>query len=402
MKVGGALLGGYWPPEVPRRAPVPQLPLPVLVRRSAATAKRHPAVVAAEGTLTYGELDELVRRVAASVRGLELESPVVGLAEEGGRDALVLLLGALEAGCRVAVVDPGEPAAALAERFRRSEAATVLTWSRPGRAAELPARLAWGEELSQARPLPSGAVRPAPPRRPAVLLPSGEGLVEHSHFSLAAMATALTSFVPALRGLDFLATGSLWEWETLTGAVGALLAGRAVAFGRPADGLLEPAGAYAVLSQRDAEALVSSGSDPEGWDGFRYLFCSLGPFSARWRRRLEAAVGRPVLPLWGSVETGPAVAAHPSWYPLRAHGIPLVNVTLVPVNPATGQASEVPWAMLERALLGVDSPSLAVGAAAAELELAEPGEEAEGQARRVLRTAALVEVDTVGVVRFLA
>lgn len=399
MKVGGALLGGYWPPEIPRRVAVPQLPLPALVRKTAQTARRRPALAAGERTLTYRELDELVRGVAASVRSLELRPPVVALAEEDGVDALVLLLAALDAGCRVAILDPGEPAGALAERLAGSGAGAVLTWSRPGRAAALPARLVRLAELPPVEPGPSPPARPAPPGEPAVMLPSRSGLADHSHFSLAAMATALTSFVPGLRSLDFLSPGSVLGWETLTGALGALLAGRAACFGRPDEGTVEPGEAYTVLRQRDADALVESGADPAGWGRLRYVFASIGPFSARWRRRLETALGRAVLPIWGSAEAGPAVAAHPTWYPLRAHGIPLVNVTLVPVDPATGRASEVPWAMLSQAQLGVDSPSITVADGEAEVEIA--GGEAEGQARRVVRTDAIVEVDTVGVVRFL-
>src|SRR3972149_6461328 len=180
------------------------------------------------------------------------------------------------------------------------------------------------------------------------------------------MAYKDTSFVPRLRSLVFLSSGSVLEWETLTGGLGALLSGRTVGFDPPASGVLDPAGAYTVLRREEADAIVEAGGDPAGWGRLRYVFVSVGPFSAKWRRRLEAALGRAVLPLWGSADVGPAVAAHPTWYPVRAHGIPMVNVTLVPCDPRTGRQSEGPWAMLAQAELGVDAPSTRVGIAGAE------------------------------------
>ncbi|MBK5231232.1 MAG: hypothetical protein JJE27_08695, partial [Thermoleophilia bacterium] len=70
---------------------------------------------------------------------------------------------------------------------------------------------------------------------------------------------------------------------------------------------------------------------------------------------------REVLPIWGRAAFGPAVAAHPSWFPFDAHGIPLVNVRVLPVDPGSGQPSLVPWEMLEQAEIGIESPSLMTG-----------------------------------------
>ncbi len=403
MKVGGALLGAYWPPDIPRRVPVPRLPLPALVRKAAAAARSRPAVATAARELSYRELDDLERSVAASLRSLELGTSAVGVCEESAGEALVLLFGALEAGCRVALLDPGEAADVLAARLEHGEVSAILTSTRPGSAAGSRVRLLRLEELARADPGPSPPPRPVPPERPAVLLPARDGLVAHSHFSLAAMATALTSFVPRLRQLDFLSDGPLHEWETLAGALGGLLSGRTVGFASPAAELLDPAEAYTVLRRRAADAVLASGN-PQGWEQLRYVFVSVGPFAPRWRRRLEEVLGKAVLPVWGSAEVGPVIAAHPTWFPLHAHGVPIVNVTLVPVDPGSGRQSEVPWAMLARAELGVEAPSTRVAVAGAEAAagLATPAPHAEAAGAIVVRTSAIVEVDTVGIVRFLA
>lgn len=344
--------------------------------------------------MTYRELDERLQSTAAALRQLRLDPPVLALAEENAADGLLLLLATLDAGYRVAVIDPDEAEDVLERQVAQAGATTVVAWSRPGRAASLSTRLVTCEGLPRSRAGPAQVARPAPPRTTVVMLPGPKGLVGHSHFTLAAMATNLTSFVPKLRSLDFLTDRRLHDWEALTGALGALLAGRVVAFGLPDDELVRLDETYTVLKQEQADAIVENGRDQDGWGKLRYVFASIGPFAPKWRRRLEAVLGQAVLPLWGSVEVGPAVAAHPTWYPVNAHGIPLVNVMLVPIDPASGRPSEVPWAMLYQAQLGVDSPSGMIG-----LVGAETGQ--DSRVGDVVRTTALVEIDSVGLVRFL-
>lgn len=394
MKAGGALATGYWPAGIPRRVPVPQRPIPALVRRAAATARDRPALVGNGQQLTHRELDAAVQGVAAGLRAFHLGSKAVAVVEEDASEALVLLLGALDAGCQVVLLDHRETGDRLAGWSEAGGAQAVLTGGSPGRAAaQLPLRLVARSELPKARAAPAGLARPEPPKKPAVMLPAGDGLVAHSHFSLAAMGTALTTFIPKLRSLDFVTADPIFEWEALAGVLAALLAGRAaILFAEPWPG---EGGAYTILRRDAADAVLQGAPAPAAWAHLRYVFLSVGPFSVRWRQQVEATVGRPVLPLWGSVEVGPAIAAHPSWFPVGAHGLPLVNVTAVAVNPDTGRPSEVPWTMLSRAELGIDSPSAMVAVAGTEGPV-------ETRAATVVRTRRTVEINHVGVVRFIA
>ena len=118
---------------------------------------------------------------------------------------------------------------------------------------------------------------------------------------------------------------------------------------------------------------------------------STGVFEPKWRKRLESLCGRPIFPIWGSPELGPVVASHPTWLPPHGHGFPLVNVSLIPIDPGTGQVSIVPWEMLQQAEMGVEALSAMVG-------YAEPSRNVGTKSGTALRTRQIVTMDHVGVV----
>lgn len=406
-KVGGSLPSWYWPSGIPRRVPVPQFTLDkMLARQFAPPIADRLALWSARGELTYGDLHARVTALAGGMQAVEMPQTVAVVEADPAR-GLVLLLAALHADRRALLVDPERSPEALGALLAQAQAPVVVTATGAASAAGLPGvRVVGAEELS-------GSFTPVKrPRRgtdPALLLASPAGAVVHSHFSVSSMYTSLASFIPQLRQLSFVCTRPIASWEEVSGVFGALSAGTSVAClpdaardlpqpaagrSRPdaadsSDGL--PKDAYAILRREEIDGCLRAGASPGFLSRLRYLFVSTGPFGSRWRRGLERLLGRPVFPIWGAPEFGPAVAPHPTWFPRQAHGFPLVNVSLVPLDPATGQMCIVPWEMLERAEAAVETLSAMVG-------YAEPGGNAAVRVGKMLRSRQIVSIDHVGLV----
>jgi hypothetical protein len=68
-----------------------------------------------------------------------------------------------------------------------------------------------------------------------------------------------------------------------------------------------------------------------------------------------------------------------------------VNVSIVPIDPDTGQQSVVPWEMLTFAELGVESLSASLGYAQAD-------KRRDDRIGKVVRTRQVANIDHVGVV----
>lgn len=94
----------------------------------------HPAIADAQGVISYRELDPLVtataRRLAAA--GIRL-GDLVGVALPSSTEHLLVLCGLLRLGAVTLPIDPGWPAAEIAERLRKFEVPWLLT--APGAAA---------------------------------------------------------------------------------------------------------------------------------------------------------------------------------------------------------------------------------------------------------------------------
>ncbi|HEU4882248.1 MAG TPA: amino acid adenylation domain-containing protein [Longimicrobium sp.] len=105
----------------------PAEPLFAAFARHAAAAPGATALVGAEGTLSYGELDarsdRIARRLVAA--GVRPEQPVAVLAEYGF-GAVAAMLGVMRSGAAYLPLDPAHPAARLAWALRDSGAAAVL------------------------------------------------------------------------------------------------------------------------------------------------------------------------------------------------------------------------------------------------------------------------------------
>ncbi|MCC7411623.1 MAG: AMP-binding protein [Gammaproteobacteria bacterium] len=392
-KVGGALPSWYWPAGIPRRVAVPQQPIARLLRKTLGAAPDgHALWTAPGGWVSNARLLDAALGVCADLQANDA-AKVVAVVEPDPAQALTLLLGAWLAGRQVCL--PAGDTERLRAQLAEAQAALVLTAREP---RELSGLAGVPVMRAPARAGAAAAQVPAAGRAtdPALLIPAARGLVVHSHFSLSAMATALSAFIKEIKDLSFLCTTPLGTWEALTGAIGALLRGRSVLFTDLAepgcDAVPIPAeGLFSILCRADVDRVIERRRAPQALRGSRYVFVSTGAFKPAWRRRLEAWAGKPILPLWGMPEIGPAVVAHPTWYPVGAHGFPLVNVSIVPVDPDSGRQSVVPWEMLTSAEMGVESLSAMLG-------YARPGQVPDLRIGKVVRTGQIANIDHVGVV----
>ncbi|MBI5309416.1 MAG: hypothetical protein HZB14_00065 [Actinobacteria bacterium] len=390
-KVGGALPAWYWPDGIPRRSPVPQQTLDRLIKRGCRKSEAA-AIVWQDRSLTCGELLEQTAESARAIAALLPDDAVVAIVERDPGDALVLALAVMQTGKQALIADLSESDDRLARTLADSGAVVALAASDPRWPAG--ARQLTRAELD-AFEGDAPKLRSVKATAAALIIPDGEELAVHSNYSLAAMSVALTAFIPELKGFSAVVGSPLWHWESLTAALCALLNGSTV-FAVSRDRVLDAEGfdpdtAFTVLLRDEADELAGARELPAVLREIHYVFVSTGYFKPRWRRAIEARRGREVLPLWGRGAFGPAVAAHPTWFPFEAHGIPLVNVRVLPIDPGSGEPSLVPWEMLERAEIGVESPAQMTGYVRA-------GASAALLSGKIMRTHTAASVDHVGVV----
>jgi hypothetical protein len=148
---------------------------------------------------------------------------------------------------------------------------------------------------------------------------------------------------------------------------------------------------YLIIREAQAHKMLADGKAPSLIGRAAYVFVSTGFFTPRWRRRMESLCDRPIFPLWGLPELGPLVASHPTWLPPHGHGFPLVNVSLIPIDPGSGKVSIVPWEMLDEAEVGVETLAAMVG-------YVEATRNVGIKAGTAMRTRQVASMDHVGVV----
>ncbi|MGA7870943.1 MAG: AMP-binding protein [Candidatus Binatus sp.] len=396
-KVGGALPSWYWPVGVPRRVPVAQQPLGRVFRQKFLAAKDRPAVVSENSRLSYAELLEQSLTLAGGIQAAGLES-TVAIADPDPVQSLLLCIAGLLAGRCVFLADPADSAERLVARLAEAKASALITSDGAAVAQGGDVRIVKKSELKGTF---SDAATAKRATEPALLIPSGRGVVAHSHFSASAMAASMAAFIPKLREISFLCTEpAIGSWEVLTGILLALSQGRPIAFGRVEEfdsgELAEFAGnGYLIIRQGQADKMLIDGWAPKLIGRAAYVFVSTGFFTPRWRRRLESLYDRPIFPLWGLPELGPLVASHPTWLPPHGHGFPLVNVSLIPIDPGSGKVSIVPWEMLDEAEVGVEALSAMVG-------YVETARNVGIKSGTAVRTRQVASMDHVGVVALQA
>jgi len=387
-KVGGALPSWYWPAGIPRRVPVAQQPLGKILRQRFTSFSDKPAILSGSSALTYSELLQRILDTAGGIQASAVKG-AVAVVDHDAVENLILVLAAIFAGRPVFLPDGSETLDHLATQVAEARVSTIL--ANDGSPAEFPGiGVVRPRDFKAQYNEAAGAKRGA---EIAILLPSVRGVVTHSHFSLSAMAASLAAFIPKLREMTFICMAtSPGRWETLSGILLALMHGAPVVFGtaQSAPAAIS-AEAYTIIGRGQADAIVASGRTPKFLSSATYVFVSTGVFDPRWRRRLERAFGKPIFPIWGLPEVGPVVAAHPTWLPPHGHGFPLVNVSLMPIEPVSGKMSIVPWEMLEQAEMGVETLSAMPG-------YVDASRSAAMKVGTALRTGQIVTMDHVGVV----
>ncbi|MFG1780330.1 amino acid adenylation domain-containing protein [Micromonospora sp. NPDC049048] len=154
-----------------------------------------PAVLAADGTYTVGELRDVAARVAAGLVARGLHRARVGVLATRSRDTVAAFLGVLRAGAVYVPLDPAAPAQRLAAQVRAVDAGLVVGTGGPaGIAGTTVAELAAGAATA--------AVPPAGPADPAyVIFTSGSAgtprPVQVPHGAAAHLAYALEETVYA-------------------------------------------------------------------------------------------------------------------------------------------------------------------------------------------------------------
>lgn len=371
------LVAGYWPEDVYRYLATPAVPLDEgLVARAVKRRATAPAILTTSEVLTYQALATAVDGAMGAVLALLGDGGSrVALAVRDPLDSLKIFLGALKGRCTVLLADPAAPAEALRGLALGFQPDLVVAdeaiAGRLGAAALEPAaRRATVDEVWRL-----GAARPKAKlklglRAPAVAMAGEDGaLVYHSHNSLLSGALSWSTFLALREDAVLLALRPLHTWEGLYSVLPALFRGGAcvLADAEGADGLVsllrQHRPAYALLPIADAFRLAADRDVArEIAAALHGVFVSVaGPFWAAARRKLGTLLGRPVLTVYGRAESGPVLASHPAWHLDEAVGIPVTNVDVWPLNPATGNPLPVPWEAIEHGEIGVKSPMAAVG-----------------------------------------
>ncbi|MDA8279282.1 MAG: hypothetical protein M0Z63_02470 [Actinomycetota bacterium] len=379
----------YWPDAVPRVLGVPPVPLADLVLDG--PARHHAeadALGGAGGNLSAAELATRVRSVAAALRGQRWEQAAVAVSAGPTSAGVLAVLGALVAGCPVVLVPPGQAAGAAAlqavpvtlgigdadgiAELAGAGVPTVTVDELADRGLgfdDLPVSSGTGpvddSDPGDADGIGDVAARQ---RKAAVCMAGTAGPVWHSHRSLLAGALALGAFLGPDAGSAWLTLESPCSWDGLCGVLAARLSGAAVLAAHPGaeavDMVERCQPIWTAASLADAASTWSGGGRRRrggaGSTG-RWLVASVdGPFDPDERRAVAGSSGTGVLTMFGLAETGPVLAAHPSWYLEEAAGIPVPNMHVVPADPDTGEPIDAMWELLDRAMVSVWSPSLAV------------------------------------------
>src|ERR1035437_3101380 len=183
-KVGGALPSWYWPAGIPRRVPVAQQPLGRLFRQRFATMKDRIAVADKNVRISYGELLDQGLSLAGGIQAAGLTG-TIAISDPDPVESLRLCLAGLFARRRILLADPAEQ---LAARLAEGNASALITSDGTGPAQAAGVRMVARSELQGTFNEAGTAIRAT---APAVLLPTGHGLVAHSHFSVSAMAASM-------------------------------------------------------------------------------------------------------------------------------------------------------------------------------------------------------------------
>lgn len=405
------LVAGYWPEDVYRYLATPGLSLDeALVTRQAKRRGREPAVVTASGrVLTYEALATEVDGVMRALLSLVGDrSARVAIVTREAVATLTIFLGALRARCVALLADPSATGEALARQLSAFTPDLVVVEDGDATASSVTSLpefrcVSRDEVTGESRHRPKTTPRLSL-KAPAVVMPAEGGrLVSHSHGSLLTGALSWGSFLALQEGELFLCARPLHAWEGLYSVLPALFRGGAsvlapeATWAELAAVASELGPSYTMLPFETAVALASDAREVhEASRALNGVFVSVDrPFRVAARQKFERSLGRPVMTVYGRADLGPVLASHPTWYLDEAVGIPVTNVDVWPLNPATGGPLEVPWEAIEYAEVGVKSPMTT-------LEVPGAGEPAVSIQDGWWRTRLVATMDPSGFFHFLS
>lgn len=370
------LLSAYWPEDTPRYAHIPlKTVCDVTIGPVAESTADRPALVGADGTLTYGDLWNRVTRCADALRGRCKRGARVASALSDPIELMVAALAAFEAEA-LNLVSAGVHGPEALSAF-----APELVIGATG-AAGMPS-LSFSEIMAL-----SGTARTQRPdlRTPLLALPrpDGRGEVLHNHRTLVATAIAVGAFYMLEPDSRVVLLEPPTTWYTLALMLGVLHRGATAwaAWGTAPCALPDRAD-YVVCGWNTASEFLEDGSEKRlpSRIGAGAIVAIEGPFSVSRRRRIARRLKTPVLTLLGRNDLGPVLGSHPTWFLDDAAGIPLPNVDTRPLNPADRTPVSIGWDSVAQAELGVRSALAPAG-----------GDVSEGW----LQTGIACEVDPTG------
>lgn len=368
-KASVGLLAGYWPENVYRYVDVPFWSLDVeLVEEPAKKWAEQPALATAGAVVTYRQLHQHTERIAGALQARLDPGARVALCMQSPLNFVTALLGALGGGYTVYLVHPQPPPSHETRALAGFKAGLFLCDEAMKDQAQ---DLSSGVPVAVYESLLSGDAPKRPASvdtdSPAIFLSGADGaIVSHSHHSLLAGALSWATFSSLETGQAVLSFRPPQTWDGLYWALATLYKGALCLFidlGSPslAAAVQQRRPTYAVF---DMEGLERAIADPALarviGGGLSGAFVPVeGPFSPEWRRRARNRLGADVLTVYGSAKLGAVLASHPSWYADAAVGIPVTNVDLWPLDPASREALDVSWEAIEFAEIGVKSPMVA-------------------------------------------
>ncbi|MGH7896521.1 MAG: AMP-binding protein [Candidatus Binatia bacterium] len=344
----GALgqLAAYWPEDTARYAHVPLKRVgEITLHESARESADRAALVTAAGPVSYGELSEQVKQLAARLRGRLQKGSRVALALADPRELVAALFACFETEMLVFAsageIDPG----------------LLAVFSGDLVVGNAPNAIGFAELL--AGEASERADRPDF-KKPLIAFPKPDqsGEVVHNHKTLGATAIAIGSFFMIDAETRVLLLEPPTDWLGLSLLLGSWQRGASVfvGWGESAANDVERVDylvanwAYAISRFVDAPAEVARVKVGAG-----AIIGVERAFSLSRRRRLARRLGTPVLTVLGRSDLGPTIASHPTWYLDDSIGIPLPNVDTRPMNPADGTPLNIGWDAVESAEIGFKS-----------------------------------------------
>ncbi len=369
------LTAGYWPENVYRYLAIPGITLDDgLVARPGKRTPDRPALIGHQGPLSYkqftADIDQTMKAVLTCLEG---KAGRIAVAISDPLDLMKVVFGALKARATVFLMNTSLASEALAPQLQKFQPDLAIAddgFRRVIQSSLESIRIVSLPELRETKPAAAAPRGRQDLGAPALALSMDEGgLAYHSHRSLLAGAVSWSTFVPLKTEDLVLAAQPLYTWEGLYSLLPILFRGGTCLVAdlqdpeKLAHGVREHHPIYTMLSRPEARLLYQSSHRPVVQafrESLQGLFVSTtGPFTAIGRMRLKNLLGKPALLAFGSAEAGVVFSSHPTWFLDTAVGIPVTNVDVWPLYPATGNPLEVPWEAIEYGEVGVKSPMTA-------------------------------------------